>query len=795
MRIGTKILASGVSLVAATAVCIVAIIYWKQGQLEAEMHETFEEQAQQQILLAGHDALGLLKSQHESLTKLLESDMRVMRELAESAGGFSLAPESVEWQAMHQVSGSAAPTRLPRMLLGGQWMGQNVDPARPALLVDKLHALVNCTATVFQVMNERGDLLRVATNVVANGKRAIGTYIPGDSPVAQAIQAGRVYQGRAFVVDAWYLTRYEPLRSTDGRIIGALYVGVLQENVDALRQAIKGAVIGKNGFLSVAGGRGEDRGMIFLHKDGALEGKRLTDIKSPDGSAPFGPAIDRAVASPGTPVTMEYVWPGASGNVDKLAALVYFEPWNWVVLASADKADFLGALERVDEAAKSMTVWIMVTALLLLAAGAVVSLGIARSISVPIHRFAQVLMKYNHGDLSAERLPMGKAIDCCKVMGCGTNDCPSFGKESWCWSEAGSFNATPSCPRVLRGEDCRDCKVYKLGVRDEMEEMGSVLNSMGDKLREVVRDVQGTAGSLATGSQQLSASSESMSQGATQQAAGVQEISASIEEMAASIRQNAEHAQQTERTALQAATEAERGGKAVNETVTAMKDIAQRIAIIEEIARQTNLLALNAAIEAARAGQYGKGFAVVAAEVRKLAERSGSAAAEIQSLSSHSVGVAEGAGSLLASIVPNIQRTAQLIQEIAAANAEQNRGAEQISKAVRDLDSTVQHNAAAAEELASTSEELSGQAEHLRMSIGYFHLDGNGHGGSRGMRPMEAARSVQPVRRAAPAVAGSKPRAIQPSQETKAIRAAAKVPASQPKRINLDMADEEFERF
>ncbi|EMG37766.1 methyl-accepting chemotaxis protein [Desulfocurvibacter africanus PCS] len=808
MKIGTKILAAGVSLVAATAACIVAIILWKQGQLQVEMHETFEGQAQQQITLAGHDALGLVKSQHESLTKLLEGNMRVMRELTASSGGFSLARETVEWRAVNQVSGDASLAKLPRMMLGGEWLGQNVDPASPTPLVDKLRALVDCTATVFQVLNERGDLLRVATNIAANGKRAIGTYIPGDSPVAQAISSGRGYQGRAFVVDAWYLTSYEPLRAPDGRVIGALYVGVLQENVAALRQAIKGAVIGKNGYLMVVGGRGEERGKIYLHKEGSLEGKRLTDMKSVDGSAPFGPAIDRAVASPGTPVPLEYDWPNGTESVEKISTLVYFEPWDWVIMASADKADFLGALERVDDAATSMTVWIMITALLLIAAGAAVSLGIARSISRPIHRFSQVLTKYNHGDLSAENLPMGKAIDCSKALGCGKDDCPSFGKEAWCWVEAGSFNASPSCPRVLRGEDCRYCKVYKRGVRDEMEEMGSVLNSMGDKLRDVVRDVQGTAGSLATGSQQLSASSESLSQGSTQQAAGVQEISASIEEMAASIRQNAEHAQQTEQTALQAATQAERGGKAVNETVTAMKDIAQKIAIIEEIARQTNLLALNAAIEAARAGQYGKGFAVVAAEVRKLAERSGAAAAEIQGLSSHSVGVAEGAGTLLARMVPDIQRTAQLIQEIAAASAEQDRGAEQISKAVRDLDSTVQHNAASAEELASTSEELSGQAEHLRTSIGYFRLEGNGSGGSRALRHGEPKRSALPSRRAATALAPALPErapALPERKKAKAIRAGSegttlraagdKIPAQQPKRINLDLADEEFERF
>jgi methyl-accepting chemotaxis protein len=190
--------------------------------------------------------------------------------------------------------------------------------------------------------------------------------------------------------------------------------------------------------------------------------------------------------------------------------------------------------------------------------------------------------------------------------------------------------------------------------------------------------------------------------------------------MTAHIRQNADNAIETEKIATVAAMDAQGSGEAVTETVGAMKEIAEKITIIEEIARQTNLLALNAAIEAARAGEQGKGFAVVAAEVRKLAERSQKAAGEINDLSCNSVEVAEKAGNLLIALVPNIQKTAELVQEISAASREQDAGAEQISKSIQQLDSVIQQNASASEEMASTAEELSGQAEQLSEMISFF---------------------------------------------------------------------------
>jgi methyl-accepting chemotaxis protein len=259
---------------------------------------------------------------------------------------------------------------------------------------------------------------------------------------------------------------------------------------------------------------------------------------------------------------------------------------------------------------------------------------------------------------------------------------------------------------------------------DEIKDLIDALNLMVDKLKGIIANVTSAASNVAAGSQELSAGAEQLSQGATEQASSTEEASSSVEEMAANIKQNADNATETEKIARQSAEDARASGEAVNNAVKAMQTIAEKILIVQEIARQTDLLALNAAVEAARAGEHGKGFAVVAAEVRKLAERSQTAAADISTLSGDTAKAAHAAGQMLDKLVPDIRRTAELVSEISAASREQNVGADQINSAIQQLDKVTQQNASAAEEMSSTSEELAEQAEHLQSAIAYFRVDG-----------------------------------------------------------------------
>jgi methyl-accepting chemotaxis protein len=390
--------------------------------------------------------------------------------------------------------------------------------------------------------------------------------------------------------------------------------------------------------------------------------------------------------------------------------------------------------------------------------GVLVWLLVARSIVAPLKNAIRMTERIAIGE-TAEFLPMGRPVPCSNRTNCGVKDCPSYDKVDHCWVTSGSFSIIKHCPKAARGEDCRNCDLY--GVRNELEELGSIVNGIainmnerqelaaaiahGDltrevelasendglgkalrfmvgKLKSMLAEITAATDNVASGSGSMSSSSEEMSQGASEQAAAAEEASSSIEQMTANIRQNADNALQTEKIATKAAADASEGGVAVGETLQAMKEIANKILIIEEIARQTNLLALNAAIEAARAGEQGKGFAVVAAEVRKLAERSQVAAGEIGKLSVSSVAVAERAGKILEIIVPDIRKTAELVQEISAASREQDAGAGQINRAIQQLDLVIQQNASASEEMASTAEELSSQAEQLQDMIAFFKV-------------------------------------------------------------------------
>jgi methyl-accepting chemotaxis protein len=357
------------------------------------------------------------------------------------------------------------------------------------------------------------------------------------------------------------------------------------------------------------------------------------------------------------------------------------------------------------------------------------SVFITRSITRPLGATVELVGKVAQGDLTAKAEVWSKD-ELGQMMGAMNG------------MVANLQGAAAVAQSIAQGDLSVQAKV--LSDKDDLDQ---ALQTMLEQLRHVVADVAKAAQNVSSGSEEMSATAQQLSQGASEQSASAEETTSAMEEMSSSVQQNAENAKQTNRIASKAAEDANTSGQAVARTVAAMKEIAERINIIQEIARKTDLLALNAAVEAARAGEHGKGFAVVASEVRKLAERSQAAAAEISRLTADGVNVAASAGEMLVKLVPDIRKTAELVQEISAASAEQSTGAGQINKAIQQLDQVIQQNASASEEMASTAAELSSQAEQLQSSIAFFKLHDLGPGKTaasrRPAKPADAQPAVQ----------------------------------------------------
>ncbi|MES2919045.1 MAG: methyl-accepting chemotaxis protein [Pseudomonadota bacterium] len=343
---------------------------------------------------------------------------------------------------------------------------------------------------------------------------------------------------------------------------------------------------------------------------------------------------------------------------------------------------------------------------LMAAAGILIAIGlglvIARMISTPINQLVKVADSIAKGDIRND-IEVGNADE--------TGQLQSAMKEM-----SASLRRMATAATAIADGDLS----VRVKAQSEHDVLGTALARMIDKLTQVMREVSAGANGLSAAAQQVAATSQSLSQGTSEQAASVEETSASLEEMGASITRNAENSREMEKMATRGALDAEDSGRSVQETVEAMKLIAQKTSIVEEIAYQTNLLALNAAIEAARAGEHGRGFAVVAAEVRQLAGRSQTAAKEISELAGNSVRVAERSGQQLLDLVPAIRKTAELVQEVAAASGEQASGVNQVNRAMAAVDQITQRNASASEELASTAEEMSSQAESLAELMSFF---------------------------------------------------------------------------
>ncbi|NEK84517.1 methyl-accepting chemotaxis protein [Blastococcus saxobsidens] len=593
--IRTKVVALAVASVAVTGVAMGGVSAWQSGGFADDAERDVRALVDEDISRTAAGVQDVVATQGASTAAKVDSDLATAFYVLDQSGGFSIdtsARDQVTWDAKNQLSGEVTPVTLPRVLIGGEWLGKNSDVAVPTPVVDTVMDMVGATVTIFQKTPD-GNFLRVATNVrAANGARAIGTYIPAvnpggrPNPVNAAVTRGETFRGNAFVVDSWLVSAYAPLYGPAGDVTGVLYVGVKQENLPALRESLNATTVGDTGHIEVYGGTGDRAGTVLISPDAVRDGENMLEATDAEGGAYVQQIVEAGVGLEGDEqATVRYVDPEAGPTTVRVS---YYQPWDWVIATVARDRDFAGPVKMLDEGRSNMVTALLIAGVLIALLGGAIAYWVGRRLTKPLiclrDRMAEIAD--GEGDLTQ------------------------------------------------RMDDSRD---------DEVGQLSGAFNRFVDKVAGTVRDIHRCAQEVAASATGVSgvadglatraARSRDQAQGAHGVAAdisaSVSSAAAGAEEMGASITEIARSAAEAAEVGRQAASLAERTESTIAALGASSAEIGDVVKVISGVAEQTNLLALNATIEAARAGDAGKGFAVVANEVKELAQEAAKASEEI----------------------------------------------------------------------------------------------------------------------------------------------------------------------
>lgn len=708
--IKTKITFLSLSAIFLTAAFLVVVVLWEKVPLQKKIMEELDILSKSETSKIARDIYFMCRAQDDILQKKLSGDVKSAQFVLQKAGDITLNTETVSWNVINPSNNSAKPIRLAKMTIGGVEIAPGGDQKQINPIIAQIHNVTGENSAIFQRLNESGDFVCIASS--GDESLPVGTYIPATSSNEQLSQAlteigkGNAFQGRLFFGNAWHFTAFEPILDQTQSVIGAIYIGLKEDSLQALRKGIMEIQVGKTGYAYVIRGSGDQKGYYVISKNGERDGENIWENKDTNGRFFIQSVIQKGTNLKKGAIDFEvYSWKneGEDNARSKIVAITYFEPWDWVIGAGTYQDDFHDTQVSVDNSLRRLVLSTMAIAAILLMVFAAITFVFSGKITSPLKRATLFAQKVADGDLS-QRLEITQ-IDETGLLGNALNDMVVKLNE-----------VSKTLTSVARGDLTQSV--------NQKGELADAVNQMSRDLNEVMMQIQSAAQQVAASSEELSSSAQNLSSSTTEQSSALEETSASIEELAASVEQNAKNSGDANDIIGKAAKDAAQGGRAVIETVDAMRKIAQTIAVVNDIADQTNLLALNAAIEAARAGDMGKGFAVVAVEVRKLAERSQQAAKEISELAANSVTRAETAGGLIQQIVPDIQHTAKLMEEINMTCQEQTSGANQIRQAITSLDQVTQENSSSSEETASASEELDSQAQFLQQLVGRFKISG-----------------------------------------------------------------------
>ena len=725
-----------ISLVMAAALIPSLIMLALMIKLEDTIADKTEDElvtlARNNIGQIARDVYGLCRTVNDIIQENVNYDLNVARAILVQAGGVTRGEESVEWEAVNQISQQTRKVMLPKLLVGNEWLGQNCDFAQPTPVVDEVTRLVGGTCTVFQRMNDQGAMLRVATTVPASdGKRAIGTYIPAvglagtPNPVIAAILKGDTYRGLAYVVNALYLTAYEPIRDATGKIIGMLYVGEEVENVKSLRQAIMSIQVGKTGYMAVLGGQGVRKGAYIISNEGKRDGESIWEARDASGNLFIQSMIQNAMKSPaGECVFERYLWqnPGDDHPRAKVSANMYFAPWDWVILATSYEDDFLVTKQQIRSSFNHLTVQVIGAGVLVLFLAVIIAAFMGNRMARPLGLIIEIVSKVAAGDVQGARAIMA--------------------------AYTGPRSATPQSSQRS----------------DEIMQLLGALDTMTTSLDALIGQVQHSGVQVTTSAMQISASARELEGTVAEQAASTLEVNATSKEIASTSESLVHTMEDVGQTVVQTAATAETGRTNLNSMESAMHllikataSISSQLAVINDkankissvvttinkISDQTNLLSLNAAIEAEKAGEYGKGFSVVARETNRLADQTVIATQDIERMvremqSSVSSGVMEmdkfgeqvrqgvkevaAISGHMGQVIDQVKALEPRFDSVKDGMHNQSQGAQQISEAVNQLSTAADQTRQSLHEFNQATDQLTKVVQGLKHEVSRFKI-------------------------------------------------------------------------